>query len=105
MRPRRFSQLDVFSAVPLGGNPLALVHDAQGLSDTQMAAFARWTQLSETTFLLPPDDPAADCRVRIFTPGAGPRRPGVCRVCRARGRRHPDRRRGLRCVVSGMVSL
>lgn len=67
--PRRFSQLDVFTAVPLAGNPLAVVHDAQGLSDAQMAAFARWTNLSETTFLLPPTDAAADYRVRIFTPG------------------------------------
>jgi PhzF family phenazine biosynthesis protein len=66
---RRFSQLDVFTAVPLRGNPLAVVHDAQGLSDAQMADFARWTNLSETTFLLPPDDPLADYRVRIFTPG------------------------------------
>jgi PhzF family phenazine biosynthesis protein len=66
---RLFSQLDVFSAVPLRGNPLAVVHDAQGLSDAQMADFARWTNLSETPFLLPPDDPAADYRVRIFTPG------------------------------------
>jgi len=69
MTARRFSQLDVFSAVPLRGNPLAVVHDAQGLSDARMAEFARWTNLSETTFLLPPDDPAADYRVRIFTPG------------------------------------
>ena len=66
---RRFHQLDVFSAVPLKGNPLAVVHAAQGLSDDTMAAFARWTNLSETTFLLPPSDPAADYRVRIFTPG------------------------------------
>jgi PhzF family phenazine biosynthesis protein len=66
---RRFHQLDVFTAVPLKGNPLAVVHDAQGLSDATMAAFARWTNLSETTFLLPPTDAAADYRVRIFTPG------------------------------------
>ena len=66
---RPFHQLDVFSAVPLKGNPLAVVHAAQGLDDTTMAAFARWTNLSETTFLLPPTDPAADYRVRIFTPG------------------------------------
>lgn len=65
---RRFTQLDVFTATPLKGNPLAVVHDAEGLSDAQMAAFARWTNLSETTFLLPPTDPAADYRVRIFTP-------------------------------------
>jgi PhzF family phenazine biosynthesis protein len=69
MSPRRFHQLDVFSAVPLKGNPLAVVHAAQGLSDDTMAAFARWTNLSETTFLLPPSDPAADYHVRIFTPG------------------------------------
>ena len=69
MAERRFSQLDVFTAVPLRGNPLAVVHDASGLSDHQMADFARWTNLSETTFLLPPDDPAADYKLRIFTPG------------------------------------
>jgi PhzF family phenazine biosynthesis protein len=66
---RRFDQLDVFSAVPLRGNPLAVVHDAAGLDDARMAAFARWTNLSETTFLLPPVDPRADYHVRIFTPG------------------------------------
>lgn len=70
---RRFHQLDVFSAVPLKGNPLAVVHAAQGLGDDTMAAFARWTNLSETTFLLPPTEAAAargaDYRVRIFTPG------------------------------------
>ena len=68
MTRRRFHQLDVFSAVPLKGNPLAVVHAAQGLEDGTMAAFARWTNLSETTFLLPPTDPAADYHVRIFTP-------------------------------------
>jgi len=65
---RRFTQVDVFSPTPLRGNPLAVVHDAAGLSDEQMADFARWTNLSETTFLLPPTDAAADYRVRIFTP-------------------------------------
>jgi PhzF family phenazine biosynthesis protein len=69
MSARRLSQLDVFTDLPLRGNPLAVVHDAQGLSEARMAEFARWTNLSETTFLLPPDDPAADYRVRIFTPG------------------------------------
>ncbi|HEY0957200.1 MAG TPA: PhzF family phenazine biosynthesis protein [Roseateles sp.] len=66
---RRFAQVDVFTAQPLKGNALAVVIDAAGLSDDDMAAFARWTNLSETTFLLPPADPAADYRVRIFTPG------------------------------------
>ena len=66
---RRFLQVDVFTDQALKGNPLAVVVDAEGLDEAQMAAFARWTNLSETTFLLPPTDPAADYRVRIFTPG------------------------------------
>ncbi|TWG95936.1 PhzF family phenazine biosynthesis protein [Nocardioides sp. J9] len=65
---RPFRQVDVFTAEPMLGNPVAVVHDAQGLTDEQMAAFARWTNLSETTFLLPPTDPSADYRLRIFTP-------------------------------------
>lgn len=63
----RFSQVDVFAHDPCRGNPLAVVHDAEGLSDEQLARFANWTNLSETTFLLPPTDPGADYRVRIFT--------------------------------------
>jgi PhzF family phenazine biosynthesis protein len=66
---RAFSQVDVFSAEPLLGNPVAVVHDADGLSDDQMAAFARWTNLSETTYLLTPTEPDADYRLRIWTPG------------------------------------
>ena len=66
---RRFHQVDVFTAVALKGNPLAVVHAAEGLGDATMAAFARWTNLSETTFLLPPTQAEADYRVRIFTPG------------------------------------
>ncbi|WP_411389287.1 PhzF family phenazine biosynthesis protein [Pseudomonas sp. MPB23] len=62
-----FKQLDVFSNVPLKGNPLAVVLGADSLSDQQMADFAKWTNLSETTFLLTPRDPRADYRVRIFT--------------------------------------
>jgi PhzF family phenazine biosynthesis protein len=65
---RRFHQLDVFSNQPLLGNALAVVHDATDLDEAKMAAFARWTNLSETTFLLPPTHPDADYRVRIFTP-------------------------------------
>jgi PhzF family phenazine biosynthesis protein len=64
-----FHQLDVFSNIPLLGNPLAVVHAAADVSDDTMARFARWTNLSETTFLLPPQHPDADYRVRIFTPG------------------------------------
>lgn len=63
-----FRQVDVFATGALTGNPLAVVLDADTLSDAEMAAFARWTNLSETTFLLKPQSPAADYRVRIFTP-------------------------------------
>jgi PhzF family phenazine biosynthesis protein len=67
MRP--FRQVNVFSAEGYLGNPLAVVHDSEGVSDDEMRRFANWTNLSETTFLLPPTDPAvADYRVRIFTP-------------------------------------
>ena len=70
MRARKFSQVDVFTAVPFKGNPVAVVLDGDGLSDAEMQAFANWTNLSETTFVLPPNNPAADYRVRIFTPKA-----------------------------------
>jgi PhzF family phenazine biosynthesis protein len=63
-----FRQLDVFGSTGLSGNPLAVVHAADGLSGEQMQAFARWTGLAETTFLLAPTDADADYRVRIFTP-------------------------------------
>jgi PhzF family phenazine biosynthesis protein len=68
MTARRFAQVDVFSDVPIGGNPVAVVLDGQELSDAEMLKFAQWTNLSETTFVLPPNDPAADYAVRIFTP-------------------------------------
>ena len=63
-----FSQINVFSSDPLGGNPVAVVHSADNLTDEKMAALARWTNLSETTFLLQPDHAAADYKLRIFTP-------------------------------------
>jgi PhzF family phenazine biosynthesis protein len=66
---RKFTQVDVFTDALMFGNPVAVVHDADGLTDDAMAAFARWTNLSETTFLLSPTDPGADYRLRIFTPG------------------------------------
>ncbi|HEY2193268.1 MAG TPA: PhzF family phenazine biosynthesis protein [Actinomycetospora sp.] len=65
---RPFSQVDVFTDQLTAGNPVAVVHDADGLSDEAMAAVASWTNLSETTFLLPPTDPGAAYRLRIFTP-------------------------------------
>ncbi len=68
--PRPFAQVDVFSEVPFGGNPVAVVLDAAGLDTAAMQRFAHWTNLSETTFVLPPTASAADYRVRIFTPAA-----------------------------------
>ena len=66
---RRFMQVDVFTSRPYVGNPLAVVVDGEGLTTGQMQAFANWTNLSETTFLLPAQSPGADYRVRIFSPG------------------------------------
>lgn len=66
-RRRPFAQLDVFADRPQRGNPLAVVLDAEGLTGEDMQRLARWTNLSETTFLLPPTVPGADYRVRIFT--------------------------------------
>lgn len=67
-RIRDFAQVDVFSAEPYRGNPLAVILDAEGLEEEDMRRIANWTNLSETTFILPPDHPDADYRVRIFTP-------------------------------------
>jgi PhzF family phenazine biosynthesis protein len=63
-----FAQIDVFGAERCAGNPVAVVLDAEGLSDEEMQRFASWTNLAETTFVLPPTRPEADYRVRIFTP-------------------------------------
>ncbi|GAC54007.1 PhzF family phenazine biosynthesis protein [Gordonia amicalis] len=69
---RRFAQVDVFSSTGTEGNPVAVVVDGGGpgapIAEDRMAAFARWTNLSETTFVLPPTDPATDYKLRIFTP-------------------------------------
>lgn len=65
---RPFLQVDVFAAEPLRGNPVAVVLEAPGLADEAMQRLARWTNLSETVFLLPPASPEADYRLRIFTP-------------------------------------
>ena len=64
----RFSQVDVFTDEFMVGNPVAVVHDADEVSEDEMAAFARWTNLSETTYLLTPTVLDADYRLRIFTP-------------------------------------
>ena len=80
---RRFTQVDVFTATPYLGNPLAVVLDSDGLDDHAMQRIANWTNLSETTFVLPPTNPQADYRVRIFTtdrelPFAGHPTLGTC---------------------------
>jgi PhzF family phenazine biosynthesis protein len=93
-RPRPFLQVDVFTALPYLGNPLAVVLDGTGLSDEAMQRFAHWTNLSETTFVLPPTPEGAaagaDYRVRIFTPGgelpfAGHPTLGTCHAWLAHG--------------------
>lgn len=66
---RPFAQVDVFSETPYLGNPVAVILDGAGLTADEMRHIARWTNLSETTFVLPPTDPGADYRLRIFTPG------------------------------------
>ena len=65
---RPFRQVDVFTDTPYFGNPVAVVLDGDGLTADEMQRFANWTNLSETTFVLPPTEPTADYRVRIFTP-------------------------------------
>ena len=91
---RAFAQVDVFTQVALRGNPVAVVLDGEGLDDAAMQAFARWTQLSETTFVLPPTAAAraqgADYQLRIFTPGgelpfAGHPTLGSCHAWLAQG--------------------
>lgn len=87
---RRFAMVDVFGEEPLRGNPLAVVADAEGLSDDDMQQLTRWFNLSETAFLLPPTSAEADYRVRIFTlaaelPFAGHPTLGSCHTWLALG--------------------
>lgn len=108
--PHRFSQVDVFTAEPYLGNPVAVVHDADDLTDAQMAAFARWTNLSETTFLLDPTTPGADYRLRIFTPGgelpfAGHPTLGSCHAWLAAGGRPADATDVVQECAVGLVTL
>ncbi len=104
-----FSQVDVFSPAPGLGNALAVVGEADALSDEQLHMFARWTNLSETTYLLPPTDPAADYRVRILTPTrelpfAGHPTLGTCWVWLARGGRPRGEQVVQECGV-GLVRI
>jgi PhzF family phenazine biosynthesis protein len=107
---RPFRQVNVFSADPVLGNPLAVVHAADQLTEQQMAAFARWTNLSETTYLLTPTDAAADYRVRIFTPGgelpfAGHPTLGSCHAWQGWGGRPRDARRVIQQCEIGLVPI
>jgi PhzF family phenazine biosynthesis protein len=105
-----FRQVDVFTSQCLKGNPLAVVHAAQDLSGPRMAEFARWTNLSETAFLLPPTDPAADYRVRIFTPArelpfAGHPTLGSCAAWLAAGGRPAQRGCVVQQCGAGLVRI
>jgi PhzF family phenazine biosynthesis protein len=109
MTPFDFHQVDVFTAQPLRGNPLAVVVGADSLDDNQMAAFANWTNLSETTFLLHPSNDAADYRVRIFTPQrelpfAGHPTLGTCHVWLASGGTPKNREIVQQCGI-GLVRI
>jgi len=103
MNKRAFKQVDVFTPVAYRGNPLAVVLDGSGLSDEEMQHFAAWTNLSETTFVLPPTTDAADYRVRIYTPAgelpfAGHPTLGTCHSWLQAGNK--PRRRNL--IVAGV---
>jgi len=107
---RRFQQVDVFTTRALQGNALAVVLDGDGLNDAQMAALARWTNLSETTFLLPPTDAHADYRVRIFTPStelpfAGHPTLGSCHAWLAAGGRPRDAAHVVQQCGVGLVRI
>jgi PhzF family phenazine biosynthesis protein len=104
-----FAQVDVFTAVPYKGNPLAVVLGADALSTAQMAEFANWTNLSETAFVLRPADPAADYRVRIFTPSnelpfAGHPTLGACHAWLAAGGRPKGEEIVQQCEI-GLVRI
>lgn len=110
MTTHTFTQLDVFTDTPLKGNALAVVHAAQGLSEAQMRDFAHWTNLSETTYLLPPTDPQADYRVRIFTtarelPFAGHPTLGSCHAWLAAGGRPKNAAQVVQQCGVGLVRV
>lgn len=104
---RRFQQVDVFTHTPYYGNPVAVVLDAEGMSDEAMQRFAAWTNLSETTFVLPPTSPGANYRVRIFTPSeelpfAGHPTLGTCHAWQAV---HGERESVIQECGAGLVTV
>jgi len=107
---RPYAQVDVFTTGPGLGNPLAVVLDGSGLTTEEMRRFARWTNLSETTFVLPPDDPGADYRARIFTPGdelpfAGHPTLGTCHAWLEAGGVPRDPGRIVQQCGAGLVAI
>jgi PhzF family phenazine biosynthesis protein len=105
-----FSQVDVFASGGFGGNPLAVIHDAVGVSTERMLEITDWTNLSETTFLLPPEHPDADYRVRIFCPGrelpfAGHPTLGTCAAWLAAGGRPRSADRIVQECPAGLVPI
>jgi len=105
----KFNQVDVFTAVPFKGNPLAVLAGADALSDEEMMRIANWTNLSETTFLCAPTEPDADYRVRIFTPArelpfAGHPTLGSCSVWLGLGNR-PKRDHIVQQCGVGLVRI
>jgi PhzF family phenazine biosynthesis protein len=110
MQTRRFKQVDVFTVQAYLGNALAVVLDGEGLSDADMQRFACWTNLSETTFLLPPTEAAADYRVRIFTPGgelpfAGHPTLGSCHAWLEAGGQAQSAERVVQQCAKGLVHI
>ncbi len=105
-----FTLVDVFGAQPLTGNPLAVVHDAGALDTEQMLRITRWLNFSETTFLVPPTDPAADYQVRIFTPDrelpfAGHPTLGTCRAWLSSGGAARDPMAIVQQCGAGLVTV
>ena len=100
----------MFSSEPFMGNPVAVVLDGRSLTTAQMQRFARWTNLSETTFVLPPDDPGADYLVRIFTPAAelpfaGHPTLGTCHAWLSAGHAPRDADRIVQQCAAGLVPV
>jgi len=107
---RRFAQVDVFTTGPGLGNALAVVLDGDGLSAGEMQRFARWTNLSETAFVVPTDDPDADYAVRIFTPTAelpfaGHPTLGACHAWLAAGGRPREEREIVQACAAGLIRV
>ena len=110
MQQRAFKQVDVFTATPYSGNPLAVVLDGSGLDDAAMQSFARWTNLSETSFVLPATQSTADYRLRIFTPGgelpfAGHPTLGSCHAWLEAGKQPKSKKFIVQECAKGLINI